>query len=846
MDIKSKSIVVVNTKEEEKFLKYIYARLNNNKEFLENLAVQTYYIIKNRYPCEYEQETEKIAFKLKVFEPLNPYNIYSWEEFLGTKTVKSKESNKFNNVMVVKEILSKQLMSAFPQEKFILWLKEYCEEVGLQEEQLLRRKSLSQKASKLKEYERAGYDPENLPLLMNKGEIRNFIISHIYRKIDLGNYFIKNRFNVLELYEKAHEILNIQFSLEKPEKLTFDEEIKQAYKKQLIDIYDKKGKASRTKLLSEQKIVELVAHQEYYTLAQVKAALKHCFQLCKSFDNFSFDCPNFMFVIDKIAELNAIIYEIEKVPVTIEDMFKYSITQSNIFKRDVKTIFDYIYVNERTKEEISNLVNFDPKYNFPEARKMHRHFIIHSGGTNTGKTYNSIRKLMESRTGVYLAPLRLLALENQDTMLQHGVLCSLTTGEEEDIVPNATHVSSTVEKANLTKKYDLCVIDECQMISDRDRGWAWTEAILGILAPEIHLCTAPIAVELLIQIINDCGDTYELIEHERVTPLILEEDDIGGLNEVQPGDALICFSKKKVLKVSSALARKGINCSIIYGALPYATRKKQFERFLNKESNVVVSTDAIAMGLNLPIKRILFMETEKFDGQKMRSLNLEEIKQIAGRAGRRGIYEEGFVNSFENKKLIQKALSSPSIKITKAKINFPEALIELDKDLIETVKVWATLSDYSFYDKTDIFRLIYILEQLETFDLTKSEKLKLSNIPFQETEVALLVLWKSYIRQYMDDDRVLQKPEMNRFAVSLDGLELYYKKLDLYFSFSKNMDMEIDKEWLAKEKLKTAELINKQLIDDIDEYSNKCSLCGKTLPWDFTYNVCEKCYRKHY
>ena len=67
---------------------------------------------------------------------------------------------------------------------------------------------------------------------------------------------------------------------------------------------------------------------------------------------------------------------------------------------------------------------------------MHRHFILHIGGTNSGKTYQSLERLKEVETGIYLAPLRLLALE----VIESNVMCSLSTGEEEDIVPNATHL----------------------------------------------------------------------------------------------------------------------------------------------------------------------------------------------------------------------------------------------------------------------------------------------------------------------------------------------------------------------------------------------------------------------
>ena len=91
----------------------------------------------------------------------------------------------------------------------------------------------------------------------------------------------------------------------------------------------------------------------------------------------------------------------------------------------------------------------NPKDEYPEARAMDRHFILHLGGTNTGKTYAGFQRLKQARTGVYLAPLRLLALEAQEVLLDAGIDCSLTTGEEEDRRAGDTHVAATAEKLDL-------------------------------------------------------------------------------------------------------------------------------------------------------------------------------------------------------------------------------------------------------------------------------------------------------------------------------------------------------------------------------------------------------------
>ena len=297
-----------------------------------------------------------------------------------------------------------------------------------------------------------------------------------------------------------------------------------------------------------------------------------------------------------------------------------------LLKEGLGTVYSVWYVPQAIRTSLSLLTALNPKDEYPEARAMHRRFTLHIGGTNTGKTYAGFQRLVRSKTGVYLAPLRLLALEAQETLLDAEVDCSLSTGEEEDFRPEDTHLAATAEKLDLKRHFDTAVIDECQMIADPQRGYAWTRAILGVLAPEVHLCAAPEARDLLVRLIESCGDSVEVEVHERTTPLVCMNHPID-YQRVQPGDALITFSKVGVLSVAEDLRQSGKEPAIIYGALPYSTRRKQMEGFLAGRMEYIVSTDAIGMGLNLPIRRIIFMETEKFDGIERRDLKPEEIKQ---------------------------------------------------------------------------------------------------------------------------------------------------------------------------------------------------------------------------
>ncbi|MBQ3404186.1 MAG: hypothetical protein IJG63_02060, partial [Oscillospiraceae bacterium] len=442
-------------------------------------------------------------------------------------------------------------------------------------------------------------------------------------------------------------------------------------------------------------------------------------------------------------------------------------------------IYSVSYVPQAIRTSLELLVALNPKDEYPEARSMKRHFVLHIGGTNTGKTYSGFQRLIQSETGVYLAPLRLLALEAQEMLIDAGVNCSLTTGEEEDREDCDTHVAATAEKLDLKQRYEVAVIDECQMISDRERGYAWTRAILGVLAPEVHLCAAPQAKNLLIRLIQSCGDSYELIMHERKTPLVCM-NRVVDYTDVQPGDALITFSKVGVLSVAEDLRQRGKEPAIIYGALPYSTRRKQMEGFLDGRMRYVVATDAIGMGLNLPIRRVIFMDTEKFDGLERRELKPEEIQQIAGRAGRYGMYDRGYVGATQNLGDIAAGLKTPAAPLQYAVTGFSDLVLMVDFDLLEVLEVWNRMPTVEPYVKMDVSRYLSIISKLREhgFSLTKDQELRAANIPFDETDEDLYQLFNHFLRVFQRGDE-LEEPELpeKSGAYTLPELELYCRKL---------------------------------------------------------------------
>ncbi|MDO4615283.1 MAG: helicase-related protein [Lachnospiraceae bacterium] len=493
----------------------------------------------------------------------------------------------------------------------------------------------------------------------------------------------------------------------------------------------------------------------------------------------------------------------------------------------------------------------NPAELYPEARRMHRYFILHIGDTNTGKTYQALQDMAQAESGLYLAPLRLLALEVQESMLSQGVLCSMTTGEEDDFVQGAKHLACTVEKMPSAKQFgiepDVAVIDEAQMIRDSSRGWAWLAAVLGLSCERIHVCMSEDAEQVITSLIEMCGDDYEIVRHTRETELITEDRPFRFPKDVREHDALVVFSKKKVLAVASELERKGVRTSVIYGALPYAVRKEEMRKFTSGESSVAVCTDAIGMGMNLPVERIVFLESSKYDGKEIRLLENAEIRQIAGRAGRRGLFEQGYVNALTDREYLYALLREPYQPIEYVIMQMPESLIEVPLPLSQILEKWQKLEDTEFLHKADTkaqLKLCRLLEgqRFSHVTIAKKQMLALINIPFDEEDPQLVELWQQLVLAFYADealDRYL--PYISKKA-ELDRLEGIYRTLDLIFSFARTVHYEDEAlmQRIRSDKEKTAREIMRQLKKK--NFSRTCRVCGKPLSWDYPFSVCENCY----
>ncbi len=510
------------------------------------------------------------------------------------------------------------------------------------------------------------------------------------------------------------------------------------------------------------------------------------------------------------------------------------------------------------KKEMMDRVQSDPIVEFAEARLMTRHFLLHIGPTNSGKTHDAIERLKSAECGIYLSPLRLLALEIHDVMTDAGISCEMITGEEHIQAVNPTVISQTIETADLDQDYDVAVIDEAQMLQDEYRGHAWVRALMGVKSPEIHVCASPDAQKILTDIIGKCGDTYEVIYHERKTPLRMDEDIVrikgnSGVHGIEPGDAFILFSKRAVLDMAARLEIEGIKASVIYGHLPPEIRKNEVRKFMQHETEVVVSTDAIGMGINLPIRRIVFVQTQKYDGKSRRLLTESEVKQIAGRAGRYGLYEKGLVTatSADACAFIEERLSAESEPIRNARLSFPKVLLEIEKPLDEIMNMWVSIPAVFPYKKMAVTEMITLYGSLKNASENflrlpcgedKALIYQMISCPLDIKNDCVVFLWEQYCLNY-GADVSMEFPDICDAAGKndLERWENYYKLLDLYHNFSLRMGKVIETERLQKAKEDAEVHIIGILSRSKKGYIKRCSVCGKVLPLDYMYNRCSDC-----
>jgi ATP-dependent RNA helicase SUPV3L1/SUV3 len=551
-------------------------------------------------------------------------------------------------------------------------------------------------------------------------------------------------------------------------------------------------------------------------------------------------------------KLRAIVYEL-LLPYLVDTLHISSKTS-----RRVLFAFDQRIAGELLKRQRQELLARsirDFKNLFPLARSLRRRLILHIGPTNSGKTYTAMEQLRRGGTGYYLAPLRLLALEGYEDLREHGVSASLITGEEQLVDENATHISSTIEMISFESEVDCCVIDEVQMIGDRDRGWAWANAIIGAPAKTVIMTGSPNSREAVVALAEYLGEPLEIVEFERMNPLELLKAPIR-IDAIEPQTAVIAFTRSNALRLKQQLSST-YKTSIIYGNLSPEVRREEARRFREGETEVLIATDAIAMGLNLPIKTLLFSKADKFDGQNQRSLSVSEVRQISGRAGRYGMSEKGYVGALSPDvlKTITTLFTKEIEPITlpfNVMANFDHIM------LVSTILEESSLSSIiAFFVENMKFEGPFRAANLESmveaaaiadrYELDMRTKYILATAPLSTRSLLVMAAFERYVRALEQKKPIafIAPQRLGAYALTSEELqeaEDRIKEISLYLWLS----YRLDEYFIDAEKARSFRGELNRFIENSLKQSHfvpRCRTCGKPLPPQSEFNICQSCFR---
>jgi ATP-dependent RNA helicase SUPV3L1/SUV3 len=500
----------------------------------------------------------------------------------------------------------------------------------------------------------------------------------------------------------------------------------------------------------------------------------------------------------------------------------------------------------RTVRDFKNL--------FPLARSLRRRLIFHTGPTNSGKTYTAFQQLKKAGTGYYLAPLRLLALEGYETLRDEGVSASLITGEEQLLDEDATHISSTIEMLSFEVEVDCCVIDEVQMIDDRDRGWAWANAIIGAPAKTVIMTGSPNAREAIVALAEYLGEPLEIVEFERKNPLELLKSPTS-IDAIEPKTAVIAFTRSNALRLKQQLS-KTYKTSVIYGNLSPEVRREEARRFREGETDILVATDAISMGLNLPIKTLLFSKADKFDGQNQRNLTATEVRQISGRAGRYGLSEKGYVGALTGDvlktvtNLFTKNIEPISLPFN-VMANFDHIM------LVSNILEERSLSNIvDFFVENMKFEGPFRAANLESmqeasaivdnYDLDMKTKYTLATAPLSTSSPLVMGAFERYVRALEQKKPIAYIPpqRLGNYALSMEELqeaEDRIKEISLYLWLS----YRLGEFFVDAQKARTFRGELNRFIENSLQQSHfvpRCKTCGKPLAPNAEFAICQSCF----
>jgi ATP-dependent RNA helicase SUPV3L1/SUV3 len=529
-----------------------------------------------------------------------------------------------------------------------------------------------------------------------------------------------------------------------------------------------------------------------------------------------------------------------------------------IKKRITYYFLEYIrpLKERKKKEELLAKTIRDFKSLFPIARVLKREIIFHVGPTNSGKTYEALKHLSRADTGYYLAPLRLLALEGYENLKAEGVSVSLITGEEEIIDEDSTHISSTIEMMNASVEVDVAVIDEIQMIDDRDRGWAWANALIGVPAKKVVLTGSINALDAVTELCEYLNEPLDVIHFERKNELKLLEYSTP-IKSIESGTAIVAFSRRDVLGLRQRLSQK-YEVSVVYGNLSPEVRREEARRFRDGESEILVATDAIAMGLNLPIKTLLFSKDNKFDGLRRRELLPTEVAQISGRAGRYGFEEVGYIGALDDNALetIRSKFytSLPSLELPFSVMASLEHVM-LIGEILETENLSIILNFFAEnmefegpFVAANIDSMLEIASIVSEYKLDLKTRFHLACAPASISSPYIESVFHRYIKQLEAEKAVEYIPprDLPKFAQTNEMMlnaEDRVREISLYLWLSfKFPDFFLDTTKALEARVRLNNYIEASLKQG--NFVKQCNRCGKHLDFTYRFSICDSCFSR--
>lgn len=494
---------------------------------------------------------------------------------------------------------------------------------------------------------------------------------------------------------------------------------------------------------------------------------------------------------------------------------------------------------------------------YMHARALNREIIIFAGPTNAGKTYQSFKEAYKGERITYLAPLRLLAMEGYDRFLNDERDAYLLTGEERIGNPLATCVASTIEMCDTSRIYDCAIIDEAQLITDPERGSAWTAALLGVAAKKVILTCPEESVDLLKSVFALTHEPVTVHTLERKSPLKLTPSSTT-LERLQPGTALVAFSRRELLSYKAAVEEQGLRCALIYGALSPEVRRQQSALFHQGEADVLLATDAISMGLNLPISNMIITADTKYDGISEVPVLPALLRQIAGRAGRFGLTEGGQVSGLSPRvhQSIKRAFADQStFKLNHFPLSLDNTMVQLIATMIQSSGLMAIQAHFQkIVNASHSAFKARITDEQQTLFQTMDTPDMVSSLSLQERfTLSCAPVNKSNERLWTNAVGAMQKrhtmpspyaPEQVKSATQDDELKMLENAVSqlclyrwLHYQFP-DVFPDLDKA------TKAIENINALIMDALSKTINKhCLRCGCVISLSLPHKHCDACHQ---